>query len=100
MPQAVLTVVPRQETDMLSSAYLAGVLKDEGRIYDWRIAGSPRGILKTDTDSAERLEIASEFKATGYTDIAGISVVSAAITNCFEQNARVLRFGRPVSPRQ
>jgi hypothetical protein len=72
VPQAVLTVVPGVETDMLNAAHLAGVLKDEGRIYDWRIAGSPRGIsviLKTDTDSAERLKIADEFKALGYTII-------------------------------
>ncbi len=69
MPQAVLTVVPGKETDMLNAAQLAAQLKEEGRIYDWRVAGSPRGIsviLKTDTSSAERLEIAGEFKALGY----------------------------------
>jgi hypothetical protein len=69
MPQAVLTVVPGRQIDMLDAAGLATQLKDEGRIYDWRVAGSPRGIsviLNTNTTSAERLEIAGEFKALGY----------------------------------
>lgn len=69
MPQAVLTVVPGKQPDMLDAAQLASVLKDEGRIYDWRIAGAPRGIsviLKSNTSSKERLEIAGEFKALGY----------------------------------
>ena len=69
MPQAVLTVVPGKQHDMLDAAYLAGVLKDEGRIFDWRLAISPRGIsvtLKSTTSSSDRLEIAKEFKDLGY----------------------------------
>ena len=69
MPQAVLTVVPGKQSDMLDAAYLASVLKDEGRIYDWRPAIPPRGIsviLKSTTSSKERLEIAKEFKDLGY----------------------------------
>jgi hypothetical protein len=54
---------------MLDAAYLASVLKDEGRIYDWRPAIPSRGIsviLKSTTSSKERLQIAKEFKDLGY----------------------------------
>ena len=68
MAQAVLTVVPGKQPDMADAAGLATVMKEKGRIYDWRIAGSPGGIsvILNDTDSSERLEIAGEFKALGY----------------------------------
>ena len=69
MPQAVLTVVPGKQSDLLDAAYLASVLKDEGRIYDWRPAIPSRGIsviLKSTTSPQERLEIAKEFKDLGY----------------------------------
>jgi hypothetical protein len=43
-------------------------MKEEGRIADWRPAIPPRGIsvILNDTDSANRLKIANEFKALDY----------------------------------
>jgi hypothetical protein len=69
MAQAVLTVVPGKQPDLADAAGLATLMKSQGRIYDWRIAGSPGGIsviLNDNTDSSRRLEIAEEFKALGY----------------------------------
>jgi hypothetical protein len=69
MPQAVLTVVPGKQPDLSDAVALATDMKQKGRIYDWRPAGSPRGIsviLNEGTSSSDRLEIANEFKALGY----------------------------------
>ena len=67
--QSVLTVVPGVQYDLAEAVGLATVMKQQGRIYDWRPAIPPRGIgviLKDGTDSGERLAIANEFKALGY----------------------------------
>jgi hypothetical protein len=68
MPQSVLTVVPGVQNDMAGAGQLATAMKEEGRIADWRPAIPPRGIsvILNDTDSANRLKIANEFKALGY----------------------------------
>ena len=69
MPQAVLTVIPGVQFDMAEAVGLATVMKQQGRIYDWRPAIPPRGIsviLKDGTGSDERLAIANEFKALRY----------------------------------
>ncbi len=68
MPQSVLTVIPGKEPDLAGAVQLATAMKEQHRIYDWRLAVSPRGIsvILNDTDSANRLKIANEFKALGY----------------------------------
>jgi hypothetical protein len=68
MPQSVLTVVPGKEPDLAGAVQLATVRKEKHRIYDWRPAIPPGGIsvILNDTDSANRLVIANEFKALGY----------------------------------
>jgi hypothetical protein len=68
MPQSVLTVIPGKEPDLAGAVQLATVMKEKHRIHDWRPAIPPRGIsvILNDTDSANRLVIANEFKALGY----------------------------------
>ncbi len=67
--QAILTVVPGKQTDLLDAGALGQQMKDQGRIFDSRPAGSPGGlsiILNPDTSSDERIAIADEFIALGY----------------------------------
>ena len=68
MSQSVLTVVTGKEPDLAGAVQLATVMKEKHRISDWRPAIPAGGIsvILNDTDSANRLVIANEFKDLGY----------------------------------